>query len=100
MRALGALLLAIAGLAGGVERSRELTRRCRLTAALRCALLPEEGAEALDFPGTDGVWTGTEPDTGRTYVIAWRDTQVIRLWCDGTLDLTSQAEAVVDADNV
>ena len=59
-------------------------------------LLPEEGAEALDFPGTDGVWTGTEPDTGRTYVIAWRDTQVIRLWCDGTLDLTSQAEAVVD----
>lgn len=59
-------------------------------------LLPEEGAEALNFPGTDGVWTGIEPDTGRTYVIAWRDTQVIRLWCDGTLDLKSQAEAVVD----
>ena len=38
MRALGALLLAIAGLAGGVERSRELTRRCRLTAALASAL--------------------------------------------------------------
>lgn len=38
MRALGALLLAIAGLAGGVERARELTRRCRLTAALASSL--------------------------------------------------------------
>ena len=38
MRALGALLLAIAGLAGGVEHARELTRRCRLTAALASAL--------------------------------------------------------------
>ena len=70
--------------------------RWRFFARLAVAqLLPEEGAEALDFPGTDGVWTGTEPDTGRTYVIVWRDTEVIRLWCDGALDLKSRAEAVV-----